>query len=57
MSVVETHIELRDAVKLALTGKISPDAIERIREESTRIRERLQKVDLAVPLLRELREE
>jgi hypothetical protein len=61
MKTIETTAELAEAVRFATTGKGDPDMLRKIAEQSSRIREELRRkhgtLDLAVPLIREIREE
>ena len=61
MKTIETTTELVEAVRFATTGQAEPDVLRRIAEQSSRIREQLLRkhgiLDLAVPLIREIREE
>jgi hypothetical protein len=61
MRTIEATAELSEAVRFAATGTADPDMLRRIAEESSRVRERLLRkhglLDLAVPLIREIREE
>jgi hypothetical protein len=61
MSTVEKNVELEEAVRYATTGKADPDVLRKIHEDAARIREELRrkygKTNLAVPLVREIREE
>jgi hypothetical protein len=61
MSTTTSTVELEEAIRFATTGKADPQILQHIAEESSRIREALRrkygKTDLAVPLIREAREE
>ncbi len=61
MSTTKGTIELEEAIRFATTGKADPKVLGHIAEESSRIREALRRkygeTDLAVPLIRETREE
>jgi hypothetical protein len=61
MSTIEKNVELEEAVRFATTGKADPEILRKIHEDAARIREELRrkygKTNLAVPLIREIREE
>ncbi len=61
MSTIDKNVELEEAVRFATTGNADPEVLQRIHEDAARIREELRrkygKTDLAVSLIREIREE
>ncbi|MGD0383891.1 MAG: hypothetical protein ABSA77_10235 [Thermoguttaceae bacterium] len=61
MSIIDTNIELSEAVRFALTRKADPAVLKHIEEESARIREELRRrhglTNVAVDLIREVRDE
>jgi hypothetical protein len=61
MSIIDTNIELGEAVRFALSHKGEPVILKYIEEESARIREEFRKrhglTDVAVDLMREVRDE
>jgi hypothetical protein len=61
MSIIDSTIELGEAVRFALTRKADPAVLKHIEEESARIREELRKrhglTNVAAELIREVREE
>ena len=61
MSTIDKNIELEEAVRFATTGEADPAILQKIHEDAARIREQLRqkygKTNLAVPLIREIREE
>jgi hypothetical protein len=61
MSTIEKNVELEEALRFAMTGKADPGALRKIHEDAVRIREELRRkygnTNLAVPLVREIREQ
>jgi hypothetical protein len=61
MSIIDTNIDLAEAVRFALTHKADPAVLKHIEEESARIRDDLRRkhglTNVAAELIREAREE
>jgi len=61
MSTIEKSLELEEAVRFAMTGEADPEILRRIAERSAQIQEELRKkygtMDVAVSLIREIRDE
>jgi hypothetical protein len=61
MRIIDTNIELGEAVRFALTRKADLAVLNHIEEESARIREDLRKkhglTNVAAELIREVRDE